>query len=116
MMLRSASVDELYPRWLTARENGGELHLFDVRTPEEYRRARIPGARLLPLAGLMGRADEIPKQGEVFIVCHSGARSAQAIMYLARQFGHQNLINVDGGVVAWAQAGYPLESETEEVV
>ncbi|MDX8402567.1 MAG: rhodanese-like domain-containing protein [Mariprofundaceae bacterium] len=114
-MIRAASVDELYPRWLTARENGRTLHLIDVRTPEEYRQARIPGARLLPLAGLMARAGEIPRDGEVFVVCHSGVRSAQAVMYLSRQFGHDNLINVEGGIVAWAQAGYPLETERTEV-
>jgi len=52
---------------------------------------------------------EFPEQGDVFLICRSGARSAQAADYLARQCGRSNLINIDGGTMAWMQAGYPVD-------
>lgn len=117
MMFGSIDVHALYPRWLTARERGAPLNLIDVRSPAEYADAHVPGARLIALNTLMARVHEVPRQGDVFLICHSGARSAQAAEYLARQCGHDNLINVSGGTLAWAQAGYPLESgcQDEEV-
>jgi len=101
-------VNELYPRWLVARENGRKFHLIDVRTPAEHDRIQVPDSRLLPLAALSERINEVPRDDEVYLICHSGARSAQAAGFLARQFGYDNLINVEGGVVAWMQAGYPV--------
>lgn len=114
MMFASMDVHALYPRWLTARENGRALTLIDVRSPDEYGSGHVPGARLIALGTLMARAHEIPRHGDVFLICHSGARSAQAAEYLARQCGHDNLINVSGGTLAWRQAGYPLEQGFDE--
>jgi len=105
----SMSVNELYPRWLVAKEKGAPVALFDVRSLDEYRSGHVPGATLIPLNTLMARVDEFPKQGDVFLICHSGARSAQAVDYLARQAGHTNVVNVTGGTMAWKQAGYPVE-------
>lgn len=108
-MFETMNVNELYPRWLVAREKGEPVALIDVRTPEEYSAGHLPGARLIPLNTLMARANEIPRQGDVFVICRSGARSAQAADYLARQCGHDNLINIAGGTMAWIEAGYPVE-------
>ncbi len=107
-MWSSVNVNELYPRWLTAQENGRELTLIDVRTPEEFAQAHVPGAMLMPLASLPARVAEIPENGTVFLICHSGGRSAQACDYLMRQHGRANLVNVEGGTLAWAKAGYPV--------
>jgi len=108
-MFGSMNVDELYPRWLVTREKGEAFALIDVRTPEEYQAGHVPGAELIPLNTLMARVNDFPEQGDVFLICRSGARSAQAADYLARQCGRTNLINIAGGTMAWMQAGYPVE-------
>ena len=90
-MFASLSVDQLYPRWLVARENSRPFSLIDVRSPDEYSARHVPGAKLIALNTLMARANEIPKQGDVFLICHSGARSAQAATYLQQQLGYENL-------------------------
>lgn len=105
----SINVDQLYPRWLVARENNRPFALIDVRSPEEFNGGHVPGAKLIALNTLMARVNEIPKSGDVFLICHSGARSAQAQAYLSQQMGYTNLINVDGGTLAWANGGYPVE-------
>jgi len=80
-----------------------------VRSLEEFQSGHVPGAQLIALNTLMARVSDIPKNEDVFLICHSGGRSAQAADYLARQCGHRNLINIEGGTSAWLQAGYPCE-------
>jgi len=109
IMFETIDVNGLYPRWLTAQEKAEACTIIDVRSPEEYAEAHVPNAKLIALNTLMARADEIPKQGDVFLICRSGARSAQAASFLAQQLGHDNLINVSGGTMAWKAAGYPVE-------
>ena len=108
-MVNSLNVNQFYPRWLVAREKNESIQLIDVRSPEEFVSGHVPGAKLISLNTIMARANEIPKQGEVYVICQMGGRSAQAIMYLAQQFGLDNLINIDGGTAAWRQGGYPIE-------
>ncbi len=110
-MMREATVNELYPRWLVAREGHGDddFCLIDVRAADEYARMHVPGARLIPLSALPARAGEIPETGTVYMICHAGGRSAQACQFLQRQLGYENLVNIQGGTMAWAEAGYPLE-------
>jgi len=108
-MFDSMNVNQLYTRWLVARENGRPLKLIDVRSLEEFQSGHVPGAQLIALNTLMARVSDIPKNEDIFLICHSGGRSAQAADYLARQCGHRNLINIEGGTSAWLQAGYPCE-------
>ena len=108
-MFKTMNVNELYPRWLVAKEKGEAVQMIDVRSPEEYQAGHVPGAKLVPLNTLMARVDEFPEQGDVFLICRSGARSAQAADYLARQCGRSNLINIEGGTMAWIKAGYPID-------
>ena len=85
--------------------------LIDVRTPAEYAEAHVPDARLLCLDTLAARAHEIPKDKDVYLICRSGARSAQAGNYLMREHGYHRVINVEGGTMAWIQAGHEVETE-----
>jgi len=107
--MKSLTVDQLYPGWLLAREKNSPVALIDVLSPDEFRARHVPGAKLIALNTLMARANEVPKQGDVYLICHSGARSARAAAYLQQQFGYDNLINVEGGTMAWANGGYPVE-------
>jgi len=108
-MFASKSVNELYPLWLLGREKGEPVTIIDVRGLEEYQNGHVPGAKLIALNTLMARVHEIAAEGDLFLICHSGMRSAQAATYLARECGRSNLINVAGGTQAWIQAGYPVD-------
>jgi len=109
--MKHINVNQLYPKWLVATEKNESLHVFDVREPGEYIQGHVPGAQLIALNTVPERSDAFPDTGEVYVICRSGMRSSQAIQYLEQHHGHQNLINVTGGTIAWMQAGYPI-SET----
>jgi len=103
------SVEEKGVREISAAElaalraRGEELLLLDVREPEEWRRAHIEGARLLPLGELEARLAELAewKDRRVIAHCHHGARSARACELLA-EAGFTNLTNLVGGIDAWS--------------
>ena len=85
-----------------------DVLLIDVREPEEYQAGHIPGAVLMPLRELPSHLDEIPKDKTVVAVCRSGNRSAKAADFL-RQTGFDNIHNMQGGMLAWEQAGYEVQ-------
>jgi sulfur-carrier protein adenylyltransferase/sulfurtransferase len=76
--------------------------LIDVREPDEYAQASIPGSKLIPLGELPNRVDEIPREGEVLVHCKLGGRSARAVAFLQEQ-GISGATNVEGGIEAWLQ-------------
>jgi rhodanese-related sulfurtransferase len=83
--------------------------LLDVRTPEEYvQDGHAPEAVLIPLQELAQRTDELPRDQPIACICRSGNRSLTACDLLAAE-GFEGLLNIDGGMRAWAQAGYPIE-------
>ena len=94
---------DLTPEALHAAQRAGEkFTLIDVREPEEFAYCHLPGSVLIPLGELASRAAEVPRDTPVVLVCHHGVRSAQALAYLARRHGHQNLRNLGGGIHAWS--------------
>lgn len=82
--------------------------VFDVRQPDEYEEAHVPGVRLVPLDQVPDRADEFPTDREVYVICKSGGRSAKAVEHL-RSRG-VDAVNVAGGTMAWIEAGKPVDS------
>jgi rhodanese-related sulfurtransferase len=80
--------------------------LLDVREDGEWRAGHAPGARHIPLSRLSGRIASLPARRTVVTVCRSGHRSARAAALLARD-GHE-VVNLAGGMRAWAQAGLPV--------
>ena len=84
--------------------------LLDVREPEELEAARIDDPRLVPLpmsrlaaAGLRALPENVRSgDGPVFILCHHGSRSMQVTLWLMKQ-GFQNVVNVSGGIDAYAR-------------
>ena len=75
--------------------------LLDVRTPEEYREGHIPGSKNVPLQSLDKATGFVNNQDTpVFLCCHSGAGSRQAIGVL-RRMGYANVKNI-GGIAAYA--------------
>ena len=86
------------------------LQLVDVRERAEFPGGRIHGARLLPLGELRRRAAELDRSRPVVCICRSGKRSAQAVEKLAT-LGFDEVHQLDGGLMAWEQAGLPLEKD-----
>ncbi len=81
--------------------------LVDVRNPDEFAQARIPGAVLLPLPFFANRVEELPADRRILLVCRSGDRSGTATAYLLSR-GFEQVANVSGGIIAWYQAGLPV--------
>ena len=90
-------------------EQKADIMLLDVRTPAEIAAGIIPSTEAMPLTVLPMRMNEIPKDKKVVIYCRTGARSAQACMYMGQQ-GFDNLYNLRGGIMSWARAGLTIES------
>jgi rhodanese-related sulfurtransferase len=91
------------PRELKDRlEKGEVLRLIDVREPDEWAVARLPGAELIPLGEFQRRAPvELEPGEEIVLYCHHGMRSARAQGFLKAQ-GHANVLNLTGGIDAWS--------------
>jgi rhodanese-related sulfurtransferase len=84
--------------------------ILDVRQSEEFAEGHVPNAVLIPLGELQTRASEIPSGVPVYVICRSGRRSQQASEILI-ELGFKDVRNVDGGVLAWQEAGYELTTE-----
>lgn len=92
-------------QWL---ENEGEsCRIIDVREMQEFTAGTVPGAEPMPLATLPLRASELERSDRLVIICRSGARSAQACMFLQQQ-GYENVFNLRGGMIGWAGKRFPV--------
>jgi rhodanese-related sulfurtransferase len=103
------------PQLLHQKIIAGEDHyLLDVRTPREYAQVHVAGAILEPLESL--RVAEVKRQtagspeAPLYVLCQSGTRATQAISRL-QQAGVSRCVLVEGGTVAWIQAGLPVEHQ-----
>lgn len=94
---------EIAPReYAELRKTDRAPELIDVREPWEFGLARVDGARLLPLGGIMDWAQALSQDGSYVVMCHHGVRSAQAVLILAR-LGFKDVRNLSGGIDAWAR-------------
>lgn len=78
-----------------------DFQLIDVREPHERDIASIDGD-LIPLGEIPQADDKIARDKKVIIYCRSGARSGQAVGFLSNKLGVDNLYNLKGGILAWA--------------
>lgn len=78
---------------------GETLQMIDVREDEEVAQGMISGAKHIPLGQIPDRLDEIPKEGELIIICRSGGRSMRACQFL-QQHGIE-CTNMTGGMLQW---------------
>ncbi len=96
--------DEITPLELKVMmDEKRDFALIDVREPNEFDIARIPGSTLVPLSQLPNRFHELDKlkSKEIVVHCKSGVRSRKAINFLKQQ-GFNNLVNVAGGILGWS--------------
>lgn len=81
---------------------GDPFQLIDVREPYEFDIAQI-GGTLIPLDEIITRQSEIHRDMPVVVLCRSGKRSVQAIERLRSSGDWPNLLNLEGGILAWAE-------------
>jgi rhodanese-related sulfurtransferase len=98
--MRQMSVEELAERLATDGEEPPLL--LDVREPWEFDLCRIQGSRLLPMGRIVASLGRLDPQRETVVICHHGIRSRQVAHYLEQQ-GFERVVNLVGGVDAWAR-------------
>jgi rhodanese-related sulfurtransferase len=77
--------------------------VLDVRQPDEYQSAHVPGAVLIPLDQLAARQDEIPDGDPLYVICAVGGRSLTATRALVGA-GYR-AVSVAGGTNGWIERG-----------
>jgi rhodanese-related sulfurtransferase len=77
--------------------------VLDVRNPDEYEEAHVPGAVLIPLGELSARQGEIPNASPLYVICAVGGRSLKAAQALTAA-GYQ-AVSVAGGTNGWISRG-----------
>jgi rhodanese-related sulfurtransferase len=94
-----------------ARLRADGIALIDVRQPDEYTAAHVPGATLVPLAMVPDNLDRVPTDGPVYVICAKGGRSLKAAEFYRDQ--GIDAVNVAGGTIAWLDAGQPVSTGME---
>ncbi|MEC3605870.1 sulfurtransferase TusA family protein [Bacillus glycinifermentans] len=78
-----------------------QITVVDVREPAEYSSGHILGAVSIPLGELEKRANELNRDGKIYVVCRTGNRSDLAAKKLANN-GFENVENVLQGMAEWS--------------
>jgi rhodanese-related sulfurtransferase len=81
----------------------------DIRESYEHEAGHPPGAMPIEIERLAGRFDDVPRHGAIVFTCRGGVRAAM-VARAFRAVGY-DAYNLEGGVVAWADAGLPLEPD-----
>ncbi len=105
MTSNSITPKELYEQI----SQGLSINLIDVRTPVEFQEIHVDIAKNIPLDRLSPSALGLHPNAKdpVYVICRSGARGSQACQSLQRS-GLANVVNVEGGTMAWANDGLPV--------
>ena len=112
MLFKRNKTEQLTPAETADGVSSGELVLVDVREDDERLAARPAGSRHVRLGDLHGRLDELPSDRTIAFICRSGSRSAMATRTAAAR--GLTVANVRGGLMAWQDAGLPVESGPEQ--
>jgi len=89
-------------------ERKSSLQVVDVRSPGEWKRGHVPGARHIFVPELRKRLDELDRSKPTAVYCGSGYRASIATSILKPQ-GFKELWNVPGSWEAWKKAKLPIE-------
>jgi len=90
---------ETLKHWM---DSGMEVVTLDVREPFEHEINHLAGSKLIPLAELPERVNELETASSIVVYCHTGQRSAQAVRFL-NSMGFKKARNLKGGIRAWGE-------------
>lgn len=90
--------------------------LVDVRENDEVAALAydVPNLLHIPLTQFEERFEEIPKDKKVVMLCKSGGRSLRAAGFLVNH-GYENVVNMQHGMVRWAEKGFPTKGTVDSV-
>src|SRR3989475_4830084 len=89
------------------------LQVIDVRSPGEWKKGHVPGARHIYVPELGKRIGELDRDKPTAVYCGSGYRASIATSILKCQ-GFNDLWNVPGSWEAWKKAKLPGEGAAGE--
>jgi rhodanese-related sulfurtransferase len=86
-----------------------DAKVFDARTSEEFKSGYIGQAENLTGDKVLQRLEQLSfaKEDAILMYCQSGARSATVARSLVKA-GYTNVSNLSGGIMAWQNAGLPV--------
>ena len=91
-------------------DNNEDFQLIDVRETYEVEIATINGLHI-PMGEVMANLDKIATDKPVIVHCRSGQRSAAVVNALEQQTKQDNIFNLAGGILAWADEIDPSMSK-----
>ncbi len=97
--MRQITATQLHTQ-LTADSDAPPV-LLDVREPHEFAYCHIEGSLNLPMNTIPARLAELDPDATLITICHHGMRSAAVADFLIGR-GFVNVINLTGGIHAWA--------------
>lgn len=97
---------------LQAEKANPSVEFINVCTPDEYKAKHIQGVKSMPLDELPQRIGELQGKKTIYVHCRSGNRSARAIETLERLGLTAELVNVEGGIMAWEAAGLQTNADS----
>ncbi len=108
----NALLEPIDERALRRKVRDGEVTVLDVRPPEEFEAAHIPGALSVPLPELARRLSDLPRRREVVAYCRGPycVLAVEAVKLLRRK-GFK-AVRLEEGILDWAALGLPVESKT----
>lgn len=109
--MKHISVDA-FREIVVAEKSNPSVDFINVCTPAEYKEKHIRGVRSVPLDELESHASEFQNKKTIYIHCRSGNRGKKAIEKLSAMGLQAELVNVEGGILAWQEAGYETGSHT----
>jgi len=83
------------------REVDKKIQIIDVREDTERDHAHVKGTIHIKLTEIAERHNELDKNKNIFVMCHTGTRSQTVVKWLKNQ-GYKYSVNVLGGIDAWA--------------
>ena len=86
----------------------GKVTLIDVRAETEWNEGRLPNAKHFFLGTLPEKAAALANGKTIVVQCRTGGRSAVGASIL-QAAGAKNVVNLQGGITAWTEAGLPLD-------
>ncbi len=110
--LNTQSIPQIPPRAISEKLATGQVEVIDVRRIAERNQVKIPNSSHQFLGQMLPDHIHFDPQKTYAFQCHTGGRSIIAAS-IAQRAGAENVINMEGGMVAWENANLPVESHQE---
>ena len=96
------------PVELSQNLKNGNIAIIDVREPEDYKKAHIPGAINLPYVEIRAGGLLPPRDQRIVVYCSSETCPISQYAYEALdQLGYEEIYDMRAGLQGWKDAGLP---------